>query len=84
VESERSKAIACRPRWAFLNRVDYLVITATVVIFGIVVAANNPHTARAESRTPVLTSSDLPEPTSRTAPDPALVKARIALALHQL
>jgi hypothetical protein len=84
VESERSKAIACRPKRAVLNRVDCLVIMATVAIFGTVVAVNNPHRARAESRTPLLTSSDLPEPMGRAALDPALVKARIALALHQM
>ena len=47
---EKAKAVPYRPRRAALNWVDYLVIAATVLTFLVVVAANNPHAARAQSR----------------------------------
>jgi hypothetical protein len=84
VEPHPSKAIAYRPKRAALNWVDYLVIAATALTFLAVVAANNPHVARAESRTNLLTSADLPAPGNQGPLDPALLKARIALALRQM
>ncbi len=84
MEPYPSKAISYRPKRAALNWVDYLVISATALTFLAVVAANNPHAARAETRASLLTSSDLPEQVSQAPLDPALLKARIALAIRQL
>jgi hypothetical protein len=58
--------------------VDYIVIAATVLTFAAVVAANNPHAARAQSRAS-LTNSDLPVQTSQISDDPGLIKARMGL-----
>jgi hypothetical protein len=80
VEPNPSKAIAYRSKRAALNWVDYLVIVATALTFLAVVAANNPHGARAESRADLLTSTDLPAQVNQGSLDPALLKARIALA----
>jgi hypothetical protein len=84
VEPNHSKATAYRPKRAALNWVDYLVIAATTLTFLAVVAANNPHMARAETRASLLTSADLPEQVHRAPLDPALLKARIALAIRQM
>lgn len=83
METNQPKARPCRPRRAALNWVDYLVIAATVLTFFGVVAANNPHSARAETREGLITSSDLPEQISQAPMDAALIKARIGLARHK-
>jgi hypothetical protein len=79
VNTNQSKAVTYRPKRAALNWVDYLVIAATVLTFFGVVAANNPHAARAQTRASLLTSADLPEQVSEAPIDPALIKARIRL-----
>ncbi|MBV8393047.1 MAG: hypothetical protein JOY81_07675 [Alphaproteobacteria bacterium] len=79
METNRSKALAYTPKRAALNWVDYLVIAATVLTFVAVVAANNPHAARAQTRSTLLTALDLPEQVSEVASDPGLIKARIGL-----
>ena len=77
----KSKAIPYRPKRAALNWVDYLVIAATVLTFLVVVAANNPHAARAASRlVDIIPASELPVQTSQTGGDAGLIKARIAIA----
>jgi hypothetical protein len=79
--SDKPKAISYRPRRAALNWVDYLVIAATVLTFVVVVAANNPHAARAQSRaSDLIPASQLPVQTSQLGGDAGLIKARIALA----
>ncbi len=84
MESNRPKAIAYRPKRAALNWVDYLVIAATVLTFLAVVAANNPHAARAQTRASLLTASELPEQVSQAPADQGLIRAKIGLALGQM
>ncbi len=78
--SDKSKAIPYRPRRSLLNWVDFLVILATVLVFGAVVAANNPH-ARAQTRSGSTLITNLPEQASAGSDDAALIKARIRLAI---
>jgi hypothetical protein len=78
------KAITCPRRRTGLNWVDYLVIAATILTFLAVIAANNPHEARAETRAALLTSSDLPEQATQAPSDPGLIRARIWLMTRQL
>lgn len=68
-----------RPRRAALYWVDYLVIGATILTFLAVVAANNPHTARAQGRTSLITASELPMQVSQLPIDAGLIRARIGL-----
>ena len=78
----KPKAIPYRPKRAALNWVDYLVIAATVLTFLVVVAANNPHAARAQSRAAdVILASELPQQTSQLGSELGLIKARIGLAM---
>jgi len=78
----KSKAIPYRAKRAALNWVDYLVIAATVLTFFVVVAANNPHAARAASRlADIIPAADLPQQSSQLGSDAGLIKARIGLAL---
>jgi len=78
----KSKAVPYRPRRAALNWVDYLVIAATVLTFVVVLAANNPHAARAQSRVAdIIPASQLPPPTSQLGSEAGLIKARIGLAM---
>jgi hypothetical protein len=63
-----------------LNWVDYLVIAATVLTFGVVIAVNNPHTARAQSRPNLIPASELPVQTGQLKIDPDLLRAKISLA----
>jgi hypothetical protein len=78
----KSKAIPYRPRRAALNWVDYLVIAATALTFLVVVAANNPHAARAASRiaADIIPAAKLPAQTSQLGSDAGMIKARIGLA----
>jgi hypothetical protein len=63
-----------------LNWVDFLVILATILVFGAVVAANNPH-AKAQARSINSLITDLPQQASLSAlPDAALIKAKIRLS----
>jgi hypothetical protein len=78
--SSQAKAIAYRPKRAALNWVDYLVIAATIVTFATVVAVNNPHTARAQTRSNVISAAELPLQTSQLHDGSDLIKARIGLA----
>ena len=80
--SDKPKAVPYRPRRAALNWVDYLVIAATVLTFLVVLAANNPHAARAQSRpADVITAAELPAQTSQLGSQASLIKARIGLAM---
>jgi len=74
-----AKAAPYRPRRAALNWVDYLVIAATVVTFAAVVAANNPHAARAQTHAGLIPASDLPVQQSQLPDSPELNKARLGL-----
>jgi hypothetical protein len=79
---DKPKAIPYRPRRAALNWVDYLVIAATVLTFLVVLAANNPHAARAASRLAnIIPASELPQQTSQLGSEAGLIKARIGLAM---
>ncbi len=78
--NSQAKAIPYRPKRAALNWVDYLVIGATIATFAVVVAVNNPHAARAQSRSPVISSTELPAQTSQVREDAGLIKAKIGLA----
>ena len=80
---DKPKAVPYRPKRAALNLVDYLVIAATVLTFLIVVAANNPHAARAQSRAAadIIPASQLPVQTSQLGSEIGLIKARIGLAM---
>jgi hypothetical protein len=62
-----------------LNWVDFLVIVATVTVFGAVVAANNHH-AKAQTRAAIEVVTDLPQQASQTPDELGLIKARIRLA----
>ena len=78
----KPKAIPYRPRRSALNWVDYLVIAATVLTFLVVLAANNPHAARAQSRpSDIITAAELPAQTSQLDGKASLIKARIRLAM---
>jgi hypothetical protein len=83
VTPNKSKAIPYRPKRAALNWVDYLVIAATVLTFLVVVAANDPHAARAMGRATanIIPAYQLPEQTSQLGGDAGLIKARIGLAM---
>jgi hypothetical protein len=76
----QSKAVAYRPKRAALNWVDYLVIAATIATFATVVAVNNPHAARAQSRTTLVPASELAVQTGEVHEDAGLIKAKIGLA----
>jgi hypothetical protein len=78
---EKAKAVPYRPRRAALNWVDYLVIMATALTFAAVVAANNPHAARAQTRATIIPAAELPSQVSAPGERPGLIKARIGLAL---
>lgn len=67
-----------------MNWVDYLVLAATILTFLAVVAANNPHNARAQDAAALISSSQWPDQASRVPVDPALIGARIKLATGQL
>lgn len=82
--STKAKAVPYRPKRAALNWVDYLVIAATVLTFLAVLAANNPHNARAETRSSVIASTDLPDQTGPSSTDPGMIKAAIGLRLAGL
>jgi hypothetical protein len=77
----KAKAVPYRPRRAALNWVDYLVIAATALTFAAVVAANNPHAARAQTRATIIPASELPTQVAQLADQPGLIKAKIGLAL---
>ena len=76
----QSQAAPYRPKKAALNWVDYLVIAATVLTFGVVLAVNNPHAARAQSRPNLIPASELPVQTGQLKIDPDLMRAKIGLA----
>ena len=76
----QAKAIPYRPKRAALNWVDYLVIAATVATFAIVVAVNNPHAARAQTRSTVVPAAELPVQAGQLHDDAGLIKAKIGLA----
>jgi hypothetical protein len=73
------KAAPYRPKRAALNWADYLVIAATAITFAAVVAANNPHAARAQGRADLIHASQLPEQASAVPNSPELIKAKIGL-----
>jgi hypothetical protein len=78
-KSTEAKAITYRPKRAALNWTDYLVIAATAITFAAVVAANNPHAARAQSRADLIRGYQLPEQASALPDSPELIKAKIGL-----
>jgi hypothetical protein len=82
VKSTNSQATAVpyRPKKAALNWIDYLVIAATIATFATVVAVNNPHAARAQTRSSVISAADLPAQTGQLHEDADLIKAKIGLA----
>jgi len=84
VNPNQSKAAVYRPRRAALNWVDYLVIAATALTFLAVVAANNPHAARAQTRSTATAVDDLPEQISQAPSEPGLLKARIGLSIGRM
>jgi hypothetical protein len=77
----KAKAISYRPRRAALNWVDYLVIAATALTFAAVVAANNPHAARAQTRASLIPAAELPTQLAQVTEQPGMIKAKIGLAL---
>jgi hypothetical protein len=78
---QKAKAVPYRPRRAALNWVDYLVIAAPALTFAVVVAANNPHAARAQTTSTIIPADELPAQVSAPGELPGLIKARIGLAL---
>ncbi len=78
---QKTKAVPYRPRRAALNWVDYLVIAATALTFAAVVAANNPHAARAQTRTSIIPAAELPSQDAQAGDEPGMIKAEIGLAL---
>jgi len=79
--NQKTKAVPYRPRRAALNWIDYLVIAATALTFVAVVVANKPHSARAETRSTLITAAELPDQVSPPGEQAGLIKARIGLAL---
>ena len=77
----KAKAVSYRPRRAALNWVDYLVIAATAMTFAAVVAANNPHAARAQTRAAIIPAAELPSQIAQVNEQPGMIKAKIGLAL---
>ena len=77
----KAKAVPYRPRRSALNWVDYLVIAATALTFVAVVAANNPHVARAQTRATIIPAAELPTQVAQGMDQPGLIKAKIGLAL---
>ena len=77
----KAKTASYRPRRAALNWVDYLVIAATALTFAAVVAANNPHAARAQTLSTVIPASKLPSQDIVLGDQAGLIKARIGLAI---
>jgi hypothetical protein len=77
-ENNKPKAIPYRPKRSMLSWVDYLVIAATILVFGAVWAANNQH-AKAQSHAEA-TVQGLPQQTSQASDELGLIKARIRLA----
>ncbi len=75
--NSQAKAIPYRPKRAALNWVDYLVIAATVVTFATVVVVNNPHTARAQTRSGLIPASELPVQTGQLHENAELMRAKI-------
>ena len=75
--NSQAKAVSYRPKKAALNWIDYLVIAATIATFATVVAVNNPHVARAQTRSTVITAADLPVQTGQVHDDAGLIKAKI-------
>lgn len=81
----QATAVPYRPKKAALNWIDYLVIAATIATFATVVAVNNPHAARAQSRSSVISSSvisaaELPVQIGQAHEDANLIRAKIGLA----
>jgi hypothetical protein len=60
------------------NWVDFLVILATVLVFGAVAATANSHHAKAQSSNDVITN--LPQQASQGSGELGLIKAKIRLA----
>jgi hypothetical protein len=77
----KAKTVSYRPRRSALNWVDYLVIAATVLTFAAVVAANNPHSARAQTRASLIPAAELPTQLAQVNEQPGMIKAKIGLAL---
>ena len=77
--TDRPKAIARSGRRLALTWLDFLVIAATVLTFGAVLMANIPN-GKASMRSSVQ-PSDGPIEIGQLSDDPALVRARIRLAL---
>ena len=73
------KAIPYRPRRSMLNWVDFLVILATMLVFGAVVLANKPH-ARTQSGASSSLITDLPQDISQAPDEAGLIRAKIRLA----
>jgi hypothetical protein len=82
VKSTKSQATAAhyRPKKAALNWIDYLVIAATIATFATVVAVNNPHAARAQTRSTVISAAELPVQIGQAYEDANLIRAKIGLA----
>jgi hypothetical protein len=78
---QTAKAAPYRPRRAALNWIDYLVIAATALTFAAVVAANNPHAARAQTLSTIIPAAELPDQVGQPGAQPGMIKARIGLAL---
>ena len=76
----QATAVPYRPKKAALNWIDYLVIAATIATFATVVAVNNPHAARAQTRSPVISAAELPAQIGQAHEDANLIKAKIGLA----
>lgn len=76
------KAVPYRPKRAMFNWVDFLVVLATVLVFGAVAATASSHHARAQSGNQ--SSSDvignLPQQASQGSGELGLIKAKIRLA----
>lgn len=70
-----------RPRRATLNRVDYLLIAMTALVFVGALAINNTHSAHAQTRSSIIPASALPSQDAQMADRTGLIKARIGLAL---
>lgn len=81
-QANQPKAVPYRPKRAMFNWVDFLVVLATLLVFGAVAATTSSHHARAhsgsQSSNDVITN--LPQQASQGSDEIGLIKARIRLA----
>ncbi|MCW5735781.1 MAG: hypothetical protein KIS73_16750 [Enhydrobacter sp.] len=78
---QNKMAAPYRPRRAALNRIDYLIIAITALVFVGVLAVNTSYAARPADQSRVIPASDLPSQDAHIDNRAGMIRARIGLAL---